>query len=133
MTNRADYSIKDRLSAAPAFPRMMWWLYFLMLLAAWIVEIRAGVETYKYTVDYRSYCVNPLLEYWVRWFAGVLQMGILFLPGAVWSAFHRREWKGIAVLIVCILYLLITLVMLIAGLEFGTVPHFFFYLDNIYG
>jgi hypothetical protein len=66
MTNRVDHSIKDRLSAAPAFPRMVWWLYFLMLLAAWIVEIRAGVETYKYTVDYRSYCGNPLLEYWVR-------------------------------------------------------------------
>jgi hypothetical protein len=133
MTNRADHSIKDRLSAAPAFPRMVWWLYFLMLLAAWIGEILASVRTYKYTVDYHFFCGNPLMEYWARWFMGVFQKGILFLPGAVWLAFHRREWKVIIFLMVCILYLLIVLVMMIAGLEFGTVPHFFFYLDNVYG
>jgi hypothetical protein len=108
-------------------------LYGIVFWIALAVQILSSVLTWSDTVTYEYFCGNPLMGSWAQWFVISLIMGILALPGGVWSIRHRNERTGIIFLIGLLLYLLSMIFMLIAGVVIGTVPDFINFIDYAFG
>ena len=113
--------------------RIARWLYGIVFWIALAVQILSSVLTWNDTVTYDYFCGNPLMGSWARWFVISLLVGILALPGGVWSIRHRNERTGIMFLIGFLFYLFSMTFMLIAGVVIGTVPDFINFIDYAFG
>ena len=113
--------------------RIARWLYGIVFWIALAVQILSSVLTWNDTVTYDYFCGNPLMGSWAQWFVISLLVGILALPGGVWSIRHRNERTGIMFLIGFLFYLFSMTFMLIAGVVIGTVPDFINFIDYAFG
>jgi hypothetical protein len=100
-------------------------VYNIIFWIALTVQVLFSVITWRYTITYEYFCGNPLMSEWALWFVITFAVGLLLLPGGLWSFKHRNKRIGVILAIGFLLYLLSMILMLISGVVFGTVPEFF--------
>jgi hypothetical protein len=113
--------------------RILWKLYGTVFWLALAIQLVSSVFTWKNTVTYDYFCGNPLMGYWAEWFVTSLILGVIILPGGVWSIRHRKERIGILYLIGSLLYIFSLIAVIIIGIVYGTVPEFFNFIDYAFG
>lgn len=116
-----------------AIVRISQWLYGVSFGMALAFHILLSYITWNNTITYDYFCGNPLMGYWARWFVFSLVAGVLVLPGGVWSLKHKNKKASLAFSLGSLLYLLIEVFMLVAGVRFGTVPDFIFFIEYVLG
>lgn len=122
------------LQKTPSMPvRILRTLYGIVCWLALANQIESSVSTWNNTVTYDYFCGNPLMGYWAKWFVTSLLLGVVILPGGVWSLRHYKERTGILFLISFLFYILSLIIMIIIGIVHGTVPDFINFIDYAFG
>lgn len=108
-------------------------VYSIVFWLALVIQILSSVITWNNTVTYDYFCGNPLMGDWVKWLVISLILGVIVLPGGVWSIQHRKERTGILYLIGSLLYIFSLIVMIIIGIVYETVPDFIYFIGYAFG
>ncbi|HNR46850.1 MAG TPA: hypothetical protein PKO03_07255 [Anaerolineaceae bacterium] len=112
---------------------ILWLLYSAAFGLALVIQILSSALTWYRTITYDYFCGNPLMGDWALWFVISLILGALVIPGGIWSIRHRKQRMGIIYRVGSLLYLLSVVVMLTAGIFWGTVPDFLNFIGYAFG
>jgi hypothetical protein len=84
----------------PILQRVLFWMYIVLLSAANYFQLRHTNTIWRYTDAFNYFCGQHVFRYWYVWLIATVVIGILLLPGLLWSIQHRRELPGMILMAV---------------------------------